>query len=445
MRFDFYLRSSAARLAITYMMMFMVSVVLLGMVTYTTLERSIEARDEQEAEDELSHFLQEYHEGGIKELRDDIASHLREYPNSKYLYFLSDVSERQYFSDIKNFPRESGKRLVELEHGEEILLLTRRLDQGYVLGVGSERSHLDGLRRAMQQNFALALLFALLIGMLGSVMMGRRFQLRVEAFNRTAERVGAGALGERIPMSEAQDDFDDLALIINGMLERIERLVGSVRRVTANVAHDMRTPLGRIRQSLEEIQRSSPSLAEALEEVIGQLDESLMMFAAILSIAEVETSGDRFIKVGLTGLLTRLAEMYTPVAEDTGVLLALDLGEHLWVMGDEALLIQALANLIENALNHAQAATLTLSAQARGEEVIIKVCDDGVGIPEQELAHVTEPFYRLDSSRTSPGHGLGLSLVAAIVAAHDAQLIFVSRQPGLEVNLVCRRVLISGG
>lgn len=297
----------------------------------------------------------------------------------------------------------------------------------------------------MQQNFALALLFALLIGMLGSVMMGRRFQLRVEAFNRTAERVGAGALGERIPMSEAQDDFDDLALIINGMLERIERLVGSVRRVTANVAHDMRTPLGRIRQSLEEIQRSSPSLAEALEEVIGQLDESLMMFAAILSIAEVETSGDRFIKVGLTGLLTRLAEMYTPVAEDTGVLLALDLGEHLWVMGDEALLIQALANLIENALNHAQATTLTLSAQARGEEVIIKVCDDGVGIPEQELAHVTEPFYRLDSSRTSPGHGLGLSLVAAIVAAHDAQLIFVSRQPGLEVNLVCRRVLISGG
>jgi signal transduction histidine kinase len=280
--------------------------------------------------------------------------------------------------------------------------------------------------------------FSMLVGLL----LGRRFMAQVDAITQTCERVISGRLDERIPIRGRGDEWDRLARAINEMLDRISSLLENLQQVSSDVAHDLRTPLTRLRNRLEAAREKSTGVVDysaAIASAIEDTDRLLSLFSALLRISQIEagTRVQSFAPVELSTLLERLFQLYLPVAEDCGHCLSRDLRPGLMIRGDEELLTQLFSNLIENALRHTPAGTnIRLSVQAANGDCVASVSDDGPGVPAEDLGKVTRRFYRGSSSRSAEGHGLGLSLVAAITQLHGAKLQLADAAPGLRVDLV---------
>jgi signal transduction histidine kinase len=252
----------------------------------------------------------------------------------------------------------------------------------------------------------------------------------------------AGDLSQRVPVRGTQDEFDELAKSMNAMLDRIEDLMHSMRQVSNDIAHDLRTPLTRLRQRLEYAKRHHGTVAE-LHEVVGhsirQVDSILETFGALLRIAQIEAggrvSGKRVIDIST--LLSGIVDDFSPAAEDRGLQLDADVGQDLKVTADPELLTQMVVNLVDNAIRYCPAGSrIRVAANAAGGNLELAVSDTGPGIPREEREKVLRPFYRLESSRTTEGNGLGLSLVAAIAKRHDAKLLLGDNGPGLRVSVV---------
>ncbi|MEJ2389618.1 MAG: HAMP domain-containing sensor histidine kinase [Chromatiaceae bacterium] len=250
-----------------------------------------------------------------------------------------------------------------------------------------------------------------------------------------------GDLSRRVPTDGTGDDFDQLAVNLNRMLERIEQLLEAVRQVSDNIAHDLRTPLTRLRTRLELARRESdhPDLvAEALDQAIENADELLATFNALLRIARIESRSRRtaFAKVDLSALVEDVAELYEPLATDRGQQFAVEAPRPLRVNGDRDLLFQAVANLVDNAIKYTPAkGRITLSARLHAGRPEIAVIDGGPGIPAAMREKVFQRFFRLDGSRSTPGSGLGLSLVQAVARIHGAQIRLEDNDPGLRALL----------
>ncbi len=284
-------------------------------------------------------------------------------------------------------------------------------------------------------------LLALTIG--GAALIASRFRERFEAVATTMRAVADGQLGARVARSRRGDDIDALGGDINEALERLERSVAQVRQASSDIAHDLRTPLGRLRITLEraaEADAANRPVGTHLDEALQECDGMAATFAALLRISRLESGARRgsFEPVDVVGLMERVVGLYEDVAEDAGrglVPLAADItaGPPI-VEGDRALLLQAVANLVENAIQHAPEGT-RVACGVRGEAdgVVLSVADDGPGVPEAERDRVLRRLYRLDSSRTNPGSGLGLSLVKAIADLHGAELVLEDNEPGLRV------------
>jgi signal transduction histidine kinase len=241
-----------------------------------------------------------------------------------------------------------------------------------------------------------------------------------------------------MPISPREDEFDQLAATLNRMLDRIEGLLENLRQVSSDVAHDLRTPLARLRAGLERGTVDGGDAAAVIEDAIGQVDNVLALFAAILRIAEVESGETRryFEPVNISALVTELAESFAPSIEDEGRTLLWSIEPALTVEGDRELLAQAFINLIENAQRHTPSGTvirLTL-VQASGR-VCVDVADNGPGVPKFELERVTRRFARLESSRNTAGYGLGLSLVSAVAKLHRGRLVLKRSEPGLSATI----------
>jgi signal transduction histidine kinase len=250
-----------------------------------------------------------------------------------------------------------------------------------------------------------------------------------------------GDLSRRIPLGGSGDDFDQLAASLNHMLARIEALMAGVRQVSDNIAHDLRTPLTRLRTKLEmlrsELGEDHP-VGAAAEETIADAEEMLTTFNALLRIARIESGGRRaaFARVDLAPLMADVAELYEPVAAERGLRLHLDSAEAAWVIGDRDLLFQALGNLVDNAVKYTpEGGRVELSLRATDQALIIEVADNGPGIPQALRGEVFRRFYRADHSRSTPGSGLGLSLVQAVVQLHGATIDLLDNAPGLRVRL----------
>lgn len=431
------LRSTPLRLGLTYMGVFGASVLALGATSSFTIQRSLELQMRHRIEAELAQLMGDYRDDGLDELRHDIEERIEGSPTNRLRYFVRNADGVTIFDRFSSAPATRGWHTVDAEDGSPAMLLVEPLDDGYVVGIAADLEPIRAVRSAMRQSFALALVLTLLLGSVGSLVVGRRFGSRLEQISRKAEQVGQGALAERMPISDRGDDFDQLALVINRMLGRIEGLVANLKRMSTNIAHDMRTPLGRIRQRLEALGENGGASREELEVLVAQLDESLEMFAAVMRIAEIE-NGSRhaaFGTVDLGELVERIVEIYEPEAEAHGVALRSSALPGLKIQGDAALLSQALVNLVENTLVHAGATTLNIEVQSTPEGPRMVVRDDGVGIDANEIGSVTEPFYRVDRSRATPGHGLGLSLVEAVCALHGARLELRRPARGLEVSI----------
>ncbi len=279
-------------------------------------------------------------------------------------------------------------------------------------------------------------LVALAIGVLGGTVMSRNMLRRVEQVNRTAERVVAGDLSDRVPRIGTDDEFDQLAANLNGMLDQIERLMTGMREVTDNVAHDLKTPLARLRARLELAllgPQDGVAQSEAIRAAIEEADRLLATFNALLGIAEAEAGADgRGERLDLAEIVSAAVELYEPLAEERALALRFDGTPGTIIDGNRHLLSQAVANLLDNALKYGgDGGEIAVTVRRRGGCAVIEVADRGPGIPEADRDSVFDRFVRLEPSRSTPGNGLGLSLVRAVARRHGGTVTLADSFPGL--------------
>ena len=312
---------------------------------------------------------------------------------------------------------------------------------GGYLFVGWSTHQLREMEEMVTGSFTWGLIASVVLALVGGVFAGHRIMRKIESVSETTRDIVAGDLTRRVRVSTAGDEFDNLAASINSMLDRIEALMSELQQVTTDIAHDLRTPLSRLRQRLERAQRPAADAAELREAVagtVGEIDVILGVFGALLRIAQVESGARRagFASVDMNELLSTVAELYRSSAEEKRQAFLLCVADNLRVRGDRELLLQLFANLLENAIKHSPPeSTIALSASHEAGYACIEIADNGPGIPAHLRTRVLQRFFRLESSRTTQGSGLGLSLAHAIVKLHEASLELSHNEPGLKVRV----------
>jgi signal transduction histidine kinase len=287
---------------------------------------------------------------------------------------------------------------------------------------------------------AVAVLMLVLAG-LAAVLVTRRTVGRIEEINATSRAIMMSGLDQRIPLRGSHDEWDRVAENLNQMLDRIETLMGEVKQVSDNVAHDLRTPLTRMRGRLEKAYHASRNCeadAALIGDTIADLDAVLGMFASITRISEIETRARRraFRTLNLAGIAGEVVELYDAAAEQVATRLSLGGDREVAITGDRDLLFDAIANLVDNAIKHGcKGGQVSVTCRSADGGATIAIADDGPGIPTEERDHVFKRFYRLEQSRYTPGNGLGLSLVAAVAGLHGAEIALHDNAPGLTVRL----------
>jgi len=270
------------------------------------------------------------------------------------------------------------------------------------------------------------------------LLLARYLRRRLGAIATTADAIVGGSLGHRMPVGRNRDEFDAAALALNAMLDRIVGLMENLRQVSSDVAHDLRTPLLKLRSQLDQVGHVAGAEQRAIE--LG--DELIGLFAAILRIAEVEGGGleQSFVRIDLSSLAEDVADSFRPALTDSGHALTWAIDPAIIVRGNRELLAQAVANLLDNARVHTPAGTsVTLSLDAGGEWARLTIADNGPGVAPADRAAILQRFYRTEASRTTPGNGLGLSLVAAVAAAHGGSVTIDDNRPGLLVAILLPR------
>jgi signal transduction histidine kinase len=317
----------------------------------------------------------------------------------------------------------------------------RRVSNGDILLVAWSNDYNNEI---IKRGLALAVVPALCLGLGAAIVLSIRAQKRVEEVNQRVQRIVAGQLRERLPTGGVNDPFDRLAVIVNGMLDEIEALVHSMEGAGDDIAHDLRTPLTRVRVMLERGRSNAATLEElraTVDQAVVGLDQSLAIITALLRITEIEHSRRLagFSHVALADLVREVGDLYEPIAEDKRVAFTVGADEDVTVRGDRDLLFEAIANLVDNAVKFTpEGGRVELRLSREGNEGVVRVRDTGPGIAAAEHELVARRFYRSDKSRTNPGLGLGLSLVAAIVKLHGFRLT-ISPGPGCVVEIAGRR------
>jgi signal transduction histidine kinase len=368
------------------------------------------------------------------------------------VYLLVTASGREIVGNITGWTTATAPldRLTDLtvtRYGRPSLsrLLPQRLPDGSILVVGRDMQD----RREIEQLVWRALLAggaaALLLAIGGALLFRRQLEHRIAAIRRTALEIEAGDLSRRIPVSAADDEFARLNRDINHMLDRIEHLMDGVRHVSNAIAHDLRTPLARIRSRLEEalgLNEGKTDLVETSRFAMQQIDELIRMLDTLLQIAEAESGARRlsFIRIPLASVVGDVVELYDAIAEAEGITLVTEIDGRATTLGDRQLLASAVANLVDNALKYAGCgATVHVRTTQQRDSASIIVQDNGPGIPLVERSRVLDRFYRLDRSRGLPGNGLGLSIVAAVASLHWGKFSLEDANPGLLARIVLPR------
>ncbi|MCA8900410.1 MAG: HAMP domain-containing histidine kinase [Hyphomonas sp.] len=433
-----YLRTAGFRMTALAAALFLLSMSAVAAFFYLSVREDMEGQLRSQISIETRQLLGDYADDGLDELRHDISERLERNPGTRLRYTLKSPAGMALF-DRLSLPDEPGWSRMKSGSGTDIILLTTELDQGYWLGVAADTETIGDMAAALRHGFLVVVMPMIALAIFAGAVLSHRFLARVERLKRTADLIGKGTLSARLDPSGSGDDFDGLIDTINRMLDRIEELVHDLRHVSANIAHDLRSPLGRVRQRLEAIVagQGAADMQETANEAIVLLDDTLETFSAILQIAELEAGGARATdtEVDLASLLDEIAQIYEPVAAERADELVLR-RQPASVYGNKALLTQMLANLVENAIRHnANGIQISLECGTEGGRGFVRVADNGSGIPDSELAAVLKPFRRLDTSRSTRGNGLGLSLASSIASYHRARLDLKNLPIGLEVTV----------
>ncbi|MFC3677310.1 sensor histidine kinase [Ferrovibrio xuzhouensis] len=443
------LRSTSVRLALIYALLLVVSsLTLVGLLWWHTvgyLDREIDAviaADTRAIGDRL-------HDFGLPGAMQTVEERVDANQDKRAIYLLADPALKPLAGNVDAWPlkidRSMGWHEVDLVYEGKLhqaRLLHVALPGNYQLIVGRDIQDRVAVQGMVLRSGAWAAAIALGLAVIGGLLVRRFILQRIESINRTTIAIVDGNLGQRIPMRGADDEFDQLAGIINRMLEQIQQLIEGVRNVSNAIAHDLRTPLAELRARLEDILRSKPDrelTLDSLGEAVSDIDRLIGVFNALLRLSEIDSGLRRagFTRVDLAELVDDLAELYGPSAEQKGLTLETDTAPDIQVSGDPFLLAQAVGNLLDNAVKYTPAGgRIRLGIAADGDDrIVITVADNGPGIPADERERVTERFYRGDSARGKGGVGLGLSLVQAVARLHGGSLDFADNAPGLRASL----------
>lgn len=440
-------RSAAFRFALVYALLFCLSVVLLFGGFYWSTAALIERQVADTVAAELRSLADRYREEGIGGLQAAVQQRSAPGSDPENVYLLADRNLRPVTGNLRSWPEGvvpdgSWWQLHLYRRAQEdgpVLVGARafQLSDGSRLLVGRDMEARRQFQTRLLQNLAVSLVLTLVIGVTGGVLLSRRLLRRVDDVNETSRRIMDGDLAQRVPRGQSNDEFDRLAESLNRMLERIEALMNGMRLVTDSLAHDLRSPLTRLKGRIE-LTLLGPEDPEAyrqtLEQALGEIDIIQSTFNDLLAIAEAESgaSRTRLEPLELDGMVTDVAELYSPVLEDAGMELDTSELEPAVVLGHRQLLAQALANLLDNAVKYAGAGgRIELSLRTSEGRAELGVRDYGPGVPEEARERVLERFVRLDAARSRPGSGLGLSLVAAVARLHNSQLTLEGADPGL--------------
>jgi signal transduction histidine kinase len=419
--------------------------------TYLTTSSALRGQLQTEIRNQLNNYIEEAKTDGVETIVQDIEERARTKSADKGFYFLSDVVGKKLAGNIEGVApvdgwREGGigeQTIADLgqasDEDHQIWGQGIHLDDGSYLFVGQDSFRLLTAQESIVQSFLWSAAVAFLLAGVAGYILSRGFLRRIDDINTTSLAIMDGKLKQRIPARGTADELDRLSNNLNRLFDSNEALLISLKQVSANIAHDLRTPLTRLRQGLEEAKaKPAQQKTVAIENAIVESDQLLATFAALLRIAQIE-SGSRkagFKQIDMSCIFQRVADAYSAVAEDEGKQLVTVVAPDLKYFGDEELLLQMAVNLIENAIRHTPSGTrieFTLGAGDGG--LCGSVADSGPGIPTGERDKVFEHFYRLETSRTTAGSGLGLALVAAIAKLHGIRLALEDNQPGLKVAL----------
>ena len=315
------------------------------------------------------------------------------------------------------------------------------LPSGLHLVVGRDIFERRGFTAIILQSFLIGVSGIVLLSIVAGLFNARRVLRRIDTINDTTAKIMKGSMSERIPITSRRDEFDGLAESLNAMLDRIEQLMQGLKEVTDNVAHDLKTPLTRLRNQAESALRDSAGeddRRQALETTISESDKLIRTFNALLMIARAEAGAPSgaFADVDISAIAADVAELYAPVAEEEGMELVSEVAPGIRLRANRELIGQALVNLVDNAIKYyepqdGRTGVITVTVRQTGDRVRIEVADNGPGIPAEDRERVIERFVRLQASRTSPGSGLGLSLVAAVARVHKGEFRIEDNDPGV--------------
>jgi signal transduction histidine kinase len=455
--------ATAFRLTLVYLLVFaLFAAFLLGYFALNT-RRLITEEITSTVDAEIAGLSEQYNQGGIRRLVFVIETRSRR-PGSS-LYLVTTPSGEGLAGNIGSLvPGVLAKpgwmetvyrRLEEPETAEHrALVRVLQLPGGFHLLVGRDLEERERLFDIIANAGRWSLAIVMILGIAGGVFVSRRVLNRVDAMTHTAQTIMAGDLSGRLPIAGSGDELDRLASNLNAMLERIEALMRGLKEVSDNVAHDLRTPLTRLRNHAEEALRTTKDEAgyrSALEATIEESDGLIRTFNALLMIARAESGEARegMSEFDAAEVAHDVSELYEPLADDKGLALRVETTSAP-VKGNRELVSQALANLVDNAIKYAAepgpngangaVSEILVTAGAEGDRIRLAVRDGGPGIPASDRAHVVERFVRLEQSRTKPGSGLGLSLAAAVARLHGGELKLEDNAPGLKAILDLPRV-----
>jgi signal transduction histidine kinase len=436
-------RSAAYRIAFANFAAYAIGIALLGTVVFAVMHAAFSRQLDSMISDEARSLAGEYRSGGRRELGEAISE--REASSNRMLYAVFAPDGRRIYGSFRTTRQPLGLRKIEFVDPDEGLdsarAVTVDLSPDARLVVAVDSDWLEQFEGIVLSVFAAGFIGTCLLGFGGAILLGGYLERRLRSISNSAEAIIGGDIRQRMPVGPRRDEFDRVAITLNRMLDRIEGLLENLRQVSSDIAHDLRTPLSRLRTRLEQGALDHSAEGEAgtvLEDAVHRIDDVLSLFGAILRIAEVESGETRrfFARVDLSALATELAESFTHSVEDGGRTLLWSIEPNIFVEGDRELLAQALINLLENAQRHTPPETvMRLTAVTAGNSACVSVVDNGPGVPKSALPHITKRFARQENSRNTAGYGLGLSLVDAVAKLHHGRLVLRSAAPGLSATM----------
>ena len=440
-------RTSTFQLTVLYAVMLAISTAAVAMFLYWSTIGFLQRQTDRAIEIEITGHGDTYRSQGLNGLTRVIGDRIRGGADAGAFYLFADGRLRPLAGNLDAWPElvstEDGWYSFTVQQDKERLNARARvvgLREGLVLLVGRDISDLNRLLGLAGGALLWSAALVIALAMAGGVFLSRRVLRRIEGVNEITRSIVGGDFSQRIESRGTQDEFDQLAGNLNHMLDRIEQLMSDLRHAGDSIAHDLRTPLTRLRHSLESAMQieDAGELRESVGESIVDVDRLLATFSALLRIARLESGGYRLRRepLILAELVSDALELYDVVAEEKRIAIDTELDADAIVAGDRDLVFQLIANLLDNAIKYTpDDGDIRIKVSRTTVKAQLDVIDNGPGVPEEELDRVTRRFYRVDGSRSQPGSGLGLSLVQAVAAHHDAELVLANANPGLKVSV----------